>query len=227
MLHAAATNRTASVLTEPKESAYNSPSMKVLGVTGTIGSGKSTVCRLLEQMGCPVVDADREAHLTYRRGTRTWQKLVDAFGEGVLDSNGQIDRAVLARIVFNDSEALERLNSIVHPATRRRVSRKLRRLSTEGHAWTAIEATLLIEAGWRDMVDRLWVVAAPDDVVIARLSRDRGQDEQSVRTRLARQTPAERMMEYADDIIYNDGHAQELEERVRALWRDLTSPSET
>lgn len=197
--------------------------MKVLGVTGTIGSGKSTVCRLLEQMGCPVVDADREAHMTYRRGTRTWRQLVHTFGDGILDSSGRVNRAALGGIVFNDPQALELLNSIVHPATRLRVKRKVGRLSTAGHWWAAVEATLLIEAGWRDMVDRLWVVAAPQDVVIARLSRDRGQDERSIRTRLARQMPAERMMEYADDIIYNDGDAQELEERVRALWRELTS----
>ncbi len=195
--------------------------MKVLGVTGTIGSGKSTVCRILEQLGCPVVDADLEAHMTYRRGTRTWEAVVSAFGERVLTSEGEIDRKALGSIVFANDEALALLNSIVHPATRRRVKRRLTRLRNEGRAWTAVEATLLIEAGWLDAIDRLWVVTAPRDVVMARLARDRGQGAHAVRTRMARQMPAERMMEYADDIIYNDGDMQALEERVRALWNAL------
>ncbi len=199
--------------------------MNVLGITGTIGSGKTTVCRLLEQMGCPVVDADHEAHMTYRRGTRTWRELVNAFGEDILDSTGRVDRALLGGKVFDDPTALELLNAIVHPATRRRVKGKLRRLSSAGHAWAAVEAALLIEAGWGDMVDRLWVVAAPDDVVLARLARDRGQDETSIRTRMSRQMPMERKMEYADDIIYNDGDPAELEQRVRSLWHELTTGS--
>ncbi len=211
------------MLTAAHAAAYNSPRMKVLGVTGTVGSGKSTVCRMLEQMGCPVIDADLEAHMTYRRGTRPWRAIVAAFGEEILESSGDIDRTALGRIVFMNPEARERLNAIVHPATRRRVTRRLGRLRALGHTWAAVEATLLIEAGWRSLVDRLWVVAAPTEAVVERLGHNRGQSEQETLARLTAQMPAQERMEYADDIIYNDGTLEDLRERVRALWRDLSS----
>ena len=133
----------------------------MLGVTGTIGSGKSTVCRLLSELGCPVIDADIEAHQAYRSGTAVHRTIVAAFGAGVLDARGEVDRAALGKVVFADPRARERLNAIVHPATRRRVMRKLTRLRALGHEWAAVEATLIIEAGWRELLDRLWVVAAP------------------------------------------------------------------
>ena len=195
--------------------------MRVLGITGTIGSGKSTVCRMLAELGCPVIDADLEAHLSYRRGTTTYRDIVAAFGEGVLDAAGRIDRAVLGSIVFGSTEARSRLNAITHPATRRRIQKALQRLKEDGHRWAVVEATLLIDAGWLDMVDRLWVVVAPDLSVVLRLRRDRGQDEHRVRSRMAAQMPPGRMMEYADDIIYNDGDIEELRARVEMLWTAL------
>lgn len=195
--------------------------MQVLGVTGTIGSGKSTVCKMLAELGCPVIDADLEAHRSYGKGTRAYRDIVAAFGAGILDSRGRIDRAVLGSIVFGSSEALTRLNAIVHPATRRRIERALRRLQAAGHRWAAVEATLLIEANWLHMVDRLWVVAAPDLSVISRLHRDRGQDEHHVRSRMAVQMTPGRMMEFADDIIYNDGDIVALRARVESLWSAL------
>ncbi len=145
------------------------------------------------------------------------------FGPGILDASGRIDRKALGPIVFADPAARERLNAIVHPAARRRVTSKLRRLSAQGHEFGAVEATLLIEAGWTDMVDVLWVVAAPVDSVIARLGRDRGQDETEVRSRLSTQLPAQKMMERADDIIYNDGDTGTLRARVEYLWHGLSA----
>ena len=195
--------------------------MQVLGVTGTIGSGKSTVCKMLAELGCPVIDADLEAHRSYGKGTRAYRDIVAAFGAGILDSRGRIDRAVLGSIVFGSSEARTRLNAIVHPATRHRIERALRRLQAAGHRWAAVEATLLIEANWLHMVDRLWVVAAPDLSVISRLHRDRGQDEHHVRSRMAVQMTPGRMMEFADDIIYNDGDIVALRARVESLWSAL------
>jgi dephospho-CoA kinase len=197
--------------------------VKVLGVTGNIGSGKSTVCRTLADMCCPVIDADVEAHLSYRRGTIAQHQIVAAFGERVLDPAGRIDRTVLGGIVFSDPESRVLLNSIVHPATRRRVESHLARLSSEGHAWAVLEATLVFEAGWLDLIDRLWVVAAPVDAVVSRLNRDRGQNEQQVRFRIAAQTPAVQMMERADDIIYNDGDLEALRSRVLSLWSELNA----
>jgi dephospho-CoA kinase len=196
--------------------------MRVIGVTGTIGSGKSTVCRMLRELGCPVIDADLEAHLSYAPDTSTYKEIVATFGERILDSRGNIDRSSLGEIVFADPQTRKRLNSIVHPATLQRVVSSLRQFAAAGHGWAAVEATLLIEAGWRDMVDRLWVVAAPEDSVVARLRRDRNQDEDHVRTRMLAQMPVLQMMEHADDIIYNDGDVEALRSRVESLWRALS-----
>ncbi|NLE95774.1 MAG: dephospho-CoA kinase [Dehalococcoidia bacterium] len=200
---------------------YNTTTMTVIGITGTIGSGKSTVGRILAELGCPVVDADVEAHRSYGKGTRAYRQIVADFGPGILDAAGKIDRRALGPIVFADTAARERLNAIVHPAARRRVASRLRRLGRQGHRFAAVEATLLIEAGWTDMVDVLWVVAAPVDSVIARLGRDRGQDEAEIRSRLSTQLPAQQMMELADDIIYNDGDTAALRARVEVLWHGL------
>jgi dephospho-CoA kinase len=204
--------------------------MRVIGITGTIGSGKSTVCRILRELGCPVIDADLEAHLSYAPDTSTYKEIVSIFGERILDSIGNIDRSSLGEIVFADPQARKRLNSIVHPATLRRVVSSLRQFAAAGHEWAAVEATLLIEAGWQDVVDQLWVVAAPDDSVVARLRRDRNQDEDHVRTRMSAQMPVLQMMEHADEIIYNDGDLDALRTRVESLWSRLprpTSPRDT
>jgi len=199
--------------------------MRVIGITGTIGSGKSTVCRMLRELGCPVIDADLEAHRSYERGTSTYREIVTTFGERILDSSGNIDRSSLGEIVFTDPSARKRLNSIVHPATLRRVVSSLHQFAAAGHDWAAVEATLLIEAGWRDMVDQLWVVAAPDDSVVARLRRDRDQDEDHVRSRMSAQMPVLQMMEHADEIIYNDGDIEALRTRVESLWSHLPRPT--
>ncbi len=201
--------------------AYNWGVMQVLGVTGNIGSGKSTVCLLLTELGCPVVDADLVAHQVYRRGSRTWRQVVETFGTRVVQENGAIDRTWLGALVFADIRAREQLNAIVHPATRRSVQRRLALLRRQGYAWAAIEATLLIEAGWLDMVDRLWVVAAPEDAVVARLERERSMDAAEVRLRLSAQMPASAKMERAHDIVYNDGDRDDLALRVRQLWNAL------
>jgi len=175
-------------------------------------------------MGCPVINADVEAHLSYRRGTRVHDAIVAAFGNCILDPQGRIDRTVLGGMVFSDPQLLSRLNALVHPATRRRVERRLAELAAKGHTWTALEATLFIEAGWIELLDRLWMVAAPNDAVVSRLRQDRGQDENQVRRRIAAQLTPLAMMERADDIIYNDGDLEALRHRVQSLWNALNAP---
>jgi len=193
----------------------------VLGITGNIGSGKSTVCHLLQQQGCPTIDADKEAHETYRNGTDIWREIVDMFGPDVLAADGEIDRISLGRKVFSNGTARERLNALVHPATRTRVEDYLARCRTEGHKWAAVEATLLLEAGWHDMVDRIWLVASPESLVIERLRQDRGQSETVSKARIAAQMSALEKVEHADDIIYNDGTLKDLRTRVDQLWQNL------
>ena len=197
--------------------------MRVIGVTGNIGSGKSTVCHMLERRGCPVIDADMQAHETYRRKTTVWRGILSAFGPEVLGPDGEVDRTALGRRVFGDAAARERLNAVVHPATKRRVQRLLAGFRTQGYEWAAVEATLLIEAGWQRMVDNIWLVASPEALVIERLRRDRDQTGSESKARIAAQMSAIEKMEHADDIIYNDGSLEELEARVEQLWQGLSA----
>jgi len=200
--------------------------VNILGLTGNIGSGKSSVGEILRQLGCPVIDADREAHRTYKAGSPTWREIVDAFGRDILTEEGEIDRQIVGRLVFEKPAALARLNTIVHPATRARVERRLTEFQEDGYAWTTVEATLLIESGWQDMVTRLWVVAAPVDLVVARLSISRPLSEEDIRSRISAQMPAEEKMALADEIVYNDGNMDDLRRRVEQLWTEL-SPAST
>lgn len=195
--------------------------MTVIGVTGTIGSGKSTVCRILADLGCPTIDADRVAHATYRRGTPLWKAIVERFGPRVQHPSGAIDRRALGLIVFNDAAAREWLNNLVHPATRVRVESRIEKLRKQGHRCAAVEAPLLVEAGWADFLDQVWLVVAPDDTVVRRLERDRGQSAEATRSRLSAQTPGEKQRAHADTVIVNDGDMRALRSRVAELLQTL------
>ncbi len=190
-------------------------------MTGTIGSGKSTVCRMLAELGCPTIDADRVAHSTYRRGTRVWKTIVDHFGPEVQRPDGGIDRRALGQVVFHNSAARRWLNGVVHPATRESVQRRLRRLEQQGNRCAAVEATLLLEADWASLVDRVWVVVAPEEKVFERLERDRNQPPSATRARLSTQMPAEQQAAYADAVIENNGDIEALRAQVTRLYRAL------
>ncbi len=188
--------------------------MTVIGVTGTIGSGKSTVCGILSELGCTTLDADKIAHQTYRRGTRVWQSIIDHFGPQVQKPDGAIDRRRLGQIVFADLQARTWLNSLVHPAARKIVEGRLKKLKRQGVRCAAVEATLLIEAGWADLVDELWLIVASEDTVIRRLEKDRNQPAESTRSRLSAQTPAEEHLPHVDAVLYNDGNLKTLRSQV-------------
>lgn len=195
--------------------------MLVIGVTGNIGSGKSSVCRILARLGATVLDADEMAHETYRPHSEVWQELVAAFGTDVLMPGEDIDRQKLGQTVFSDPVALARLNRIVHPAARRLAQERIADCRLQGARAVALEATLLIEAGWAKLVDRLWLVIAAESTAVRRLRESQGMDEHQVLARLKAQMPANEKMEYADDIIYNDGNLSQLKSQVTELWHKL------
>ncbi len=195
--------------------------MIIIGVTGNFGSGKSTVCRILAGLGSAVVDADRLAHETYRPHTRTWQKIIAAFGRDILRPGGEIDRRRLGRIVFSDPLALDQLNRIVHPEAYRLARQRIEDLRSQGAATVALEATLLIEAGWADLVDRVWLVTAPKATVVRRLKRKHGIGDDQIIARLESQMPSEQKTQHADDTIHNDGTVAKLESSVTKLWNRL------
>lgn len=199
--------------------------MFVIGLTGGIGTGKSSVCRVLGTLGAAVVDADGVAHEAYEPGAAAWRSVVDAFGEGVLDGGGRIDRKRLGDIVFNDGRALRKLNAIVHPDVRRRLEERIRELGREGADVVVIEVPLLVEAiregrGWGEMLDEVWVVAAPEDRIIQRVWERGRMGEDAVRSRMESQASDRERIEYADAVIDNGGSLDGLRNQVRNLWRE-------
>jgi dephospho-CoA kinase len=199
--------------------------MKKIGLTGGIGAGKGEVASLLHAMGAAVIDADDEGHLAYRRGSLGWLRIVELFGRQVMDDNEEVDRRLLGRVVFADSEALARLNRVMHPLIRAAVNGRLQQLEKQGQSVVVVQVPLLLEAGWQEMMDEVWVVWAPPEVVVQRLRQQRELTEAEVRQRIEAQTPNEWKIKQAHVAIENAGDLDELRLKVEALWRDRIGPA--
>ena len=195
--------------------------MIVIGLTGGIASGKSTVSQILSELGAVVIDADKVGHEAFRPRTDAWREVVSAFGRGILGPNEEIDRAKLADVVFKDPGALERLNTIMHPLMRRTVEQRIEALRCQGEGVLVLEAALLIEANWTDLADKVWVVAAPESVVIERLCSRKGYTGEQARARIASQMPLAERAKHADAVIENNSDRAALKGKVEALWHGL------
>ena len=196
--------------------------MITIGLTGSIAAGKSEVSRLLAAHGARVVDSDIVAHETYAPGTDGHKLLLDAFGSDILDDEGAIDRRKLGAVVFGDPEKLGRLTSIIWPLTRRRVEELKAEAEREGVGVFVVEAPLLVEAGWLDLVDQLWFVKATPEVALKRLL-GRGHSDADARARLAAR-PAIQQAEAASQVIIdNSGSLPALQAEVDRLWGMLQS----
>ncbi len=194
--------------------------MLVVGLTGGIGSGKSTVAGLLAERGAVVIDADQIARQVVEPGQPAHAQLVERFGPGVLAADGSIDRRVLAGIVFADPAALADLNAIVHPRVAVEVSRRLSELPDD--ASVVLDVPLLVEAG-SAAIDALVVVDCPEEVAVRRLVERRGMDEHDVRRRVEAQASREDRRARADRVILNDGSLDDLRRQVEETWAWIRS----
>ena len=192
--------------------------MRVIGITGLIGSGKSTVAATLAELGAVVIDADDVAHRIYAPGTQGWKALVAAFGTGIVAGGGEIDRPALARIVFSDTSALSRLNKITHPLIAAEISSQLTNLRRRGVKVAVVEAALLIEAGWAPMMDEIWVTVAPRQTLYRRLREKQGLSLPEARSRIRAQLPVVRQLRHASRTVNTDTSLPRLRERVGRLW---------
>ncbi len=197
--------------------------MKVIGLTGGIGSGKSTVARLLADWGAAVIHADAVGHEVYAPGTLGWRQVTAAFGTGILAADGTIDRQRLGAIVFADPQARARLDAIVHPLIAAEIQRRVT-VQRAAHAAQIIvvEAALLIEANWRSLVDEVWLVVADTAAVVDRVVSQRGLSASEVTLRIAAQISDAQRRQVADVVIENTGSLEQLEARVRAAWTAAT-----
>ena len=192
-----------------------------IGLTGGIGSGKSTAAKILAELGAPAIDADKVGHEIYQPGTPAYRELIDAFGEGILASDRTIDRRKLGPIVFADPAALKRLNAIVHPKMFARMGEMVAAMRRGGETRPiVIEAAILIEANWQPLFDEVWLVTASRDRVIERVERDRGLKPEQTEARIRAQLSDEERRKYATSVIRNDGTLEELRAAVTHLWQD-------
>jgi dephospho-CoA kinase len=195
--------------------------MKVIGLTGGIGSGKSTVSQLLSELGASVLDADKVGHQCYQPGTEAWKDVVDAFGEEIVASDGSIDRKKLGAIVFGDPEALIRLNQIMHPRMYDMMADQIEEYRLGGVEVVVLEAAILFEAGWTPLVDEIWITVASEPTVVQRVRERTDLPEEQIRSRIRSQLSNEERKGKADLVISNDGGLDELREKVEELWEGL------
>ena len=192
--------------------------MLVVGLTGGIGTGKSEVTRALASLGASVIDADRVGHEAYRPHQGIWQEVVQAFGEEILQPDGEVDRKALGAIVFSQPDARAKLNGIMHPWMAKEIERQIGQMQKDGVEVVVLEAALLIEAGWQKLVDELWVTTAEEELAVRRVSCRSGLTEEQVRGRMATQMPVAEKIEQADVVIDNSGSLNELHRRVSQEW---------
>ncbi len=192
--------------------------MKVIGLTGGIGSGKSTVSQFLAELGAVILDADRVGHEAFKPGTEACREVVAAFSGGILTPNGEIDRKKLGDIVFGNPESLSRLNQIMHPRINNMVKARLEEYRRQGVGVVVLEAPLLLDAGWASLVDEVWVTVAPESTVLRRLKERAGLSEPQSRARIRSQLSSAERIRYADVVIDTDCDLDELRARVRELW---------
>ena len=195
--------------------------MKVIGLTGGIGSGKSTVSQFLAELGAVILDADEIGHEAFKPDTEIWRQVVAAFGRQILTPDGNIDRKKLGNIVFSNPESLSRLNQIMHPRMYALVKAQLEEYRRQGVGVVVLEAPLLLEAGWTSLVDEVWVTTAPEATVLKRLRERTGMSQAESLTRLRSQLPSEERVRQANVVINTDCDLDELKSKVKELGQRL------
>jgi dephospho-CoA kinase len=196
--------------------------MRIIGLTGGIASGKSSVARILAARGIPVIDADQLARQVVVPGSPALAEIVLRFGSSVLTADGSLNRAALAGIVFSDPESRRDLEAITHPAIRQRAEEELSALRRAGTPMAVYMAPLLIEAGLSDRVDDIWVVYADRETQIRRVMERDGSTRQEAEARLAAQMPMEEKVRHGRVVIDNRGTLEELQRQVEAFLAEET-----
>lgn len=195
--------------------------MYLIGLTGGIGSGKSTVSRLLASWGAVVVDADQVAREVVAPGTPGLQRVAEAFGDRVLLPDGTLDRPALGQRVFGHPEALARLNAIVHPLVAERTVQLFAEARDTGGTVLVHDVPLLVDNGLADRYEAVVVVAATAATQLRRLVELRGMSEADARARIDAQATLADRLAVATHVVRNDGSVEDLEPQVRAVWDDL------
>jgi dephospho-CoA kinase len=192
-----------------------------IGLTGGIGCGKSTVTKILAELGATVMDADKIAHSTYAPGGPAYDGVVAAFGKEALAPDGTVDRTKLGPIVFKDPSKLTKLQDAVWPATKNRIRELIAEARAKGERKPiVVEAAILIEAKWQSVFDEVWLITAPKEAVIERVERDRGLKPEQTEARIRAQLPDEERRKHASLVIENSGTIAQLREQLMRVWTE-------
>ncbi len=193
--------------------------MKVICLTGGIASGKSRASKFLEEKGATVIDADILGHRVYDTGTQGFLKVVEAFGDDIIDDQNHIDRKLLGAKVFGDPDGLKRLTDIVWPEIRRLAELEIDSLKIlEPDGVVVLEAAVLFEAGWEDIGDEVWVAVVDRELAIERAMARDGLQREAVESRIEAQLSNEERIARADVVIENNGTLDEMLEKLEAAW---------
>jgi dephospho-CoA kinase len=201
--------------------------MLLVGLTGNIGSGKSTVAQLFSERGATIIDADVLARRAVELGTPAYRAIVERWGTSVLAADGLIDRAALRRIVFSEPQQLEQLNKIVHPEVERMRVALVQQARQRGDRVVVCDIPLLFERKMTGKFDRIVLVDAPRPVRLERLVRVRGLRETEAMDMIVAQMPAELKRARADFVIDNVGTLTQLDQRVTEVWSALLAAAES
>lgn len=195
--------------------------MKVIGLTGGIGSGKTTVSQFLAELGAVIIDADKIGHEAFKPNTEAWQEILAAFGKQIFTSNGDINRKKLGEMVFTNPESLLRLNRIMHPRMREIVKTQIEDYRHQEVDVVVLEAPVLLEAGWTSLVDEVWVTVASEATILKRLKERSELSKQKALTRIHSQLSSEERVRHANVVINTDCSLGELKATVEKLWQKL------
>ncbi len=196
--------------------------MKTIGLTGGIGSGKSTVSKILATLGAHIIDADIVGHEIYLPGKTAWKEVTEAFGQGIVAPDQTIDRKKLGALVFSSPDVLARLNAIVHPIMFEEIRQRIQAKRAEGFTVPiVVEAAILIEANWLPLTDTVWVVETDKEAAIRRVAAQRGMSTADAEARIANQLSNAERRKHAQVVIHNNGSLQALEQQIQQAWDQL------
>lgn len=195
--------------------------MIVIGLTGGIASGKSTISRLLTERGAVLLDADKVGHEALQPHTQVWEEIIAAFGTEILLPNGEVNRRKLGEIVFNNVGARMRLNQIMHPQMYLMMKEKLEKLRQQGVGVVILEAAVLLEANWTPLVNQVWVAVVSEETAVHRLQDRNGLSREQALARIRSQLSSEERIRHTDVVVDTDCSLPEVEARVDELWQRL------
>src|SRR5271169_1158364 len=192
-----------------------------IGLTGGIGCGKSTVTKILAELGATVMDADKIAHSTYAPGGPAYDQVVAAFGDEALAGDGTIDRSKLGPIVFREPAKLTKLTDAVWPATKQRIGELIAEARAKGgRKPIVVEAAILIEANWQSVFGEIWLITAAKQSVVERVERERGLKPEQTEARIKAQLSDDERRKHATLVIENNGTIAELQQQLARVWAE-------